>query len=220
MVGSDRGTSSIAQAFRKQSSPPQQNSLRYPLGANIIRHIPTTKPRFDDMKTLFLLRHAKSSWDHPDLSDFDRPLAERGIGAAMAMADYLAREQLRPDLILCSAARRARETMELVQAAWGFSVPVHMDRALYDAGPGDLLQRLRGLGKKPNKVMAIGHNPTMEFLALDIVGDGPKQDLESMGLKYPTGALALFTLEGKKSDWKDLDTRTATLVRFVKPRDL
>ena len=172
------------------------------------------------MKTLLLLRHAKSSWDDPSLADFDRPLADRGRRAATTMAGYLKREKIRPDLILCSAARRARETMELVQTAWQFTVPVHMDRHLYEAGPGDLQQRLRALGKKPGTVMAIGHNPTMEILALDIVADGPKRELAELKVKYPTGALGVFTFEGRKSGWKDLSTHSATLERFVKPRDL
>src|SRR4051794_11013088 len=116
------------------------------------------------MLTLTLLRHAKSSWEEP-LDDFDRPLAPRGEKAAPEIGAALAARGLRPDLIVCSGAVRARETLGLMLERLGAPPPeVIYDDSLYMAAPGKLLKRLHAIassfpGNVPHHVMLVGHNP-------------------------------------------------------------
>ncbi|MGZ5890399.1 MAG: SixA phosphatase family protein, partial [Hyphomicrobium sp.] len=155
------------------------------------------------MLTLILLRHAKSSWDHAQLSDFKRPLAKRGKKAAPEMGAELARLGLRPDLILCSGAARARETLALVLPELGSqSPPVVYDDALYMALPDGLLTGLHAIkpdhhGKSPQCVMMVGHNPGFEELALLLVGDGPAAELAELADKFPTAGAAVITFDAE-----------------------
>jgi phosphohistidine phosphatase len=161
---------------------------------------------------LYLLRHAKSSWDEPGLADHDRPLAKRGRRAAKALAGYLREQEIAPELVLCSTARRARETFERIETALGAPAVRH-ERELYGASPGGLLERLRSVPDGVASVMVIGHNPTLEELALDLARPSPaRRELEA---KFPTGALATLEFPGT---WRGLDE--AELVTFVRPRDL
>ena len=166
------------------------------------------------MKTLYLLRHAKSSWDDPGLADHDRPLAPRGRRAAKAIAEHLGRDRIAPALVLCSPARRTRETLEAIAPAFGEEVPVEVERDLYGATAGELLERLRAVSDAVESVMLIGHNPSIQTLALNLAGGG---ELEAIELKYPTGALATLTFEGS---WYELGSGAAELAAFVRPRDL
>jgi phosphohistidine phosphatase len=161
---------------------------------------------------LYLLRHAKSSWDEPGLADHDRPLAKRGRRAADAMARHLRENEVAPELVLCSTARRARETFERIEPA--LEAPeVRFERELYGATPHGLLERLQRVPDSVASVMVVGHNPTLEELALDLARPSPaRRELEA---KFPTGALATLELPGS---WGDLDE--AELVAFVRPRDL
>ena len=162
---------------------------------------------------LYLLRHAKSSWDEPGLADHDRPLAKRGERAAKAMARYLRDNEIVPELVLCSTARRARETLERIEPALG-TPSVRHERELYGASAGGLLERLQRVPDGVGSVMVIGHNPTVEELALDLAcPSSARRELEA---KFPTGALA--TLEFPGPSWRELDE--AELVAFVRPRDL
>jgi phosphohistidine phosphatase len=161
---------------------------------------------------LYLLRHAKSSWDEPGLADHDRPLAKRGRRAAKAMAGYLRENEIAPELVLCSTARRARETFERIEPALGAPEVWH-ERDLYGVSPGKLLERLRSVPDGVGSVMVIGHNPTLEDLALDLARPSSKR--EELEVKFPTGALAALEFPGT---WRELDE--AELVAFVRPRDL
>lgn len=164
-----------------------------------------------DVKHLLLLRHAKSSWDDPALADHDRPLAPRGIRAAKLIGARLRSDETPVDLVLCSSARRARETVELVGVG-GISV-VEIEDGLYGASAGELLARLRGVADDIDVVMLVGHNPAMHDLAVALIAD----DGERAVGKFPTGALATLTFAGP---WPALAPGHAELVAFVKPRDL
>jgi phosphohistidine phosphatase len=166
------------------------------------------------MKTLYLLRHAKSSWDDAALADRDRPLAPRGRKAAKLMAEHLRLDGIEPSLVLCSAARRTQETLEAIEPALGGS-DVLVERDLYGASAGELLERLHQVADEVETVMLIGHNPSIQSLALNLAARG--DDLGAIGLKYPTGALATLTFEGS---WRDLGRDGAELAGFVRPRDL
>jgi phosphohistidine phosphatase len=167
------------------------------------------------MKRLYLLRHAKSSWEDPGLADHDRPLAPRGRRATKLVAKHLRREGLAPAFVLCSPAARTRETLECIAPALGDEVPVQVERELYGASDGDLLERLRAIPDTVESVMLIGHNPAVQGLALNLAGSG--RELESVERKYPTGALATLTFKGS---WRELGPDAAKLVGFVRPRDL
>ena len=169
------------------------------------------------MKTLHLLRHAKSSWDHPELADHDRPLAPRGANAVQRMAAYLAGADVAPAVVLCSTALRARDTLDGVRASLGDAVEVRMEDELYGADARELLDRLRRLPPALPSAMVIGHNPTLQDLALDLAGRGDREALARLHQKFPTGALATLLIEG---EWATLGAGTATLAALVVPREL
>jgi phosphohistidine phosphatase len=164
---------------------------------------------------LYLLRHAKSSWDEPSLADRDRPLAPRGRKAASALAHHIKKEKIAPALVLSSPARRAVDTLELVAPALGPQAQTQIEEALYGAGVEDLLRRLRNIPPAIPSVMVVGHNPTLQELALRLAGSG--KDLERLKERFPTGALATLSVPGT---WEDLGTGEAQLVDLVFPRDL
>ena len=162
-------------------------------------------------KHLFLLRHAKSSWDVPWLSDHARPLAPRGRKASKAMGREIRRRKIRPALVLCSSAVRARETLERVQPAG----EIHIETELYAASEQELLERLRRVPDEIASVMLIAHNPGTEQLALDLARDSPLRS--AVEEKFPTGALATLVFNTR---WSELQPGRAELTDFVRPRDL
>ena len=159
---------------------------------------------------LYLLRHAKSSWDHPGLADHDRPLAKRGRRAATALRSYVQEHEIAPALVLCSTARRARETLERIRPALRAPVVRH-EPDLYGASAQALLERLERVPDRVGSVMLIGHNPAIEELAQALAGPTP-------GSKFPTGTLATLTVPC--ASWRDIGRDRAELVGFVRPRDL
>ena len=162
-----------------------------------------------EAKCLLLLRHAKSSWDDPALADHDRPLAARGRRAAKLIGAHLRREQIPISLVLCSSARRARETLDLVASPG----EIQIERGLYGASADQPLERLRRVPDEVDAVMLIGHNPAIQDLAVHLAGGG----IELAERKFPTGALATLTFAGP---WRALQPSHAELAAFVKPREL
>jgi phosphohistidine phosphatase len=167
-------------------------------------------------KRIYLLRHAKSSWDDAELPDHDRPLAPRGRKAAKAMAAHLEQEGIRPALVLCSSATRARETLERVAAALGDELRVEIEPRLYGATEDALLVRLRELPDELPSVMLIGHNPGLQDLALLLSASGGER--AHVAEKLPTGALV--TLIAPVAAWAALEPGLAQLVDLVLPREL
>jgi phosphohistidine phosphatase len=167
------------------------------------------------VKTLYLLRHAKSSWKDEALPDHERPLAGRGRKAAKRVAEHMAAEGIAPALVLCSSARRTRETLDRVLPGLGGDPKVEIEDALYGAGAGKLLERVRGVPPEVPSVMLIGHNPGLEELAVSLAGEGER--LADLRAKYPTGALATLVFP---ESWEDLRPGAAELAGFVKPREL
>ena len=168
------------------------------------------------MKTLTLLRHAKSGWDDGVQRDFDRPLNPKGRRAAQTMGRHLRREGLAFDHVIASPAQRVVETMAEVEAGYGQSLSAAWDKRLYLAPAEALLEVVRGLPDAHVRVLLVGHNPGLEDLVLDLVpdGDGPRDAVE---MKYPTAALAELTWA---DGWPGLKSGGATLTRFTRPRDL
>ena len=170
------------------------------------------------MKTLYLLRHAKSSWDDPTLADHDRPLAPRGRKAAPRMAVWLRTEARRPDMVICSSAARARETWDLMARELQPAPEVDIRRSVYDAGPDQLIAIARGAPARVATLMLVGHNPAMEEAAAMLAGDGDARALATMQSKYPTAAVAELTFE--VDSWQQIGRDTGHLARFVRPKDL
>ena len=168
------------------------------------------------MKRLFLLRHAKSSWDDPELADRERPLAPRGRRAAVLVAEHLRREGVSAELVLCSSALRTRETLAAILPALDGDVEIRIEGGLYAVGADDLLERLRGIPESVTSVMVIGHNPGLQDLALMLVAEG--RGLDRLREKFPTGALA--TLGFGDAPWSALSAGDATLEAYVVPREL
>jgi phosphohistidine phosphatase len=168
------------------------------------------------VKRLYLLRHAKSSWDEPQLPDHDRPLAPRGRKAATRMASHLRDEGIAPAVVLCSSAVRARETLQRIAPALGPDVSALDEPELYGAGPAELLERLRRLPDALGSALVIGHNPGLQLLALSLAGTGA--DRSRLEEKLPTGALA--ALAADVPVWAELGPGTAVLTAFVVPREL
>jgi phosphohistidine phosphatase len=169
------------------------------------------------MKMLYLLRHAKSSWDEPALPDFQRPLAERGRKAAPQMGDYLESEGLTPDAVLCSGARRAVETWQSIAPHFP-DARVQIDDTLYMASPDAMLSWLQRLPDDVSSVLMVGHNPGFEELAQQLAGDGKKKALKRIRKKYPTAALAVIQFQ--TDDWAGIGSASGYLERFVRPKDL
>ena len=184
----------------------------------------------DPGRTLVLFRHAKSAW--PDVPDHDRPLARRGIRAAPVMGRWLREAGLVPGQVLCSTARRARETWQFAQAGLAASPPVTFDVRIYAAAPAALLALIREAPPATGTLLLIGHNPAIEDLARLLAaapgaagpgtagprtGDSHHSDLDRMRSKFPTAAIAVLEFPGT---WPGLAPGRARLTAFVTPRDL
>jgi phosphohistidine phosphatase len=123
------------------------------------------------MKTLLIMRHAKSSWKQDDLPDHDRPLNKRGRRDAPHMGALLKDKDLVPQLIVCSDAVRARATADAVAEACGYESDILESADLYESGPQDYLGVLAGLTGEPDRVLIIGHNPAVEGLIGLLTGE-------------------------------------------------
>jgi phosphohistidine phosphatase len=167
------------------------------------------------VKRLYLLRHAKSSWDDPTLGDRDRPLAPRGKRASEKMAKHLKSERIRPALVLCSSAQRTRQTLKRITPALG-KPHIEVEDDLYAASAGELLARLRKVPDTVPSVLLIGHNPGLQDLALTLARDGP--DRARLEEKFPTGALAVLSV--RRLTWSGLQPGDAELLACIAPRDL
>jgi phosphohistidine phosphatase len=162
------------------------------------------------MKSLIVLRHAKSSWTDPELTDQERPLKKRGRKASVLIGDFLRDQRLKPDLVLCSTARRAVETVELVLETAGFDVETKYDDRLYLATPTLCVEVVAEVDSRKKRVLLVGHNPGLEDLLNRLTG---VREL------MPTAALAEISCPVEK--WSGLATkRDCTLERLVRPREL
>ena len=161
------------------------------------------------MKTIFLLRHAKSSWENSDLSDFDRLLNQRGLEAAPFMGETIAKNRFQIDKIISSPARRAQQTAILVKESANINGEIEYDDRIYEASPPRLLKVISEIDEKYQSVMLVGHNPGMEGLIKSLTGE-----LQPM----PTAALAVIDLKIDK--WNEITTDCGTLRTLLRPKTL
>ncbi len=161
------------------------------------------------MKSLLIMRHAKSSWEEAEVADHDRPLNKRGRRDAPRMGELLRREGVLPDLILCSTAARARATAAAVTETAGYGGEIKYKRSLYAAPPDAYLRALRGLPERYERVMIIGHNPGLEELLEMLTGDAQH---------LPTAAVVHVQLHVER--WGALrDHGDGELLAFWRPRE-
>ncbi len=170
------------------------------------------------MKTLYLLRHAKSSWKDTAVEDFDRPLNKRGRAAAAAVGTYVAEHRIAPSQVLCSSSSRTRETLERVQDQLAAPVPVRFEKGLYLAEAPALLRRIKRLNDSLASVMLVAHSPGLSHLALLLTADDGQAERQKLNAKFSTGSLAV--IEADVTHWADLAPHCGRLVAFVRPRDL
>jgi phosphohistidine phosphatase len=161
------------------------------------------------MRSLYVLRHAKSSWEDTDLSDHERPLNDRGRRAAPLMGQEIARRGYRPDVIIASTAYRAAATAKLVKEAGGLEADIRLDDRVYEAGPQTLAKVLSDLDGSVSSAMIVGHNPGIEGLIRYLT-----RDIVSM----PTAGLAVISLEIE--NWSEIANETGRLIELVRPRDI
>lgn len=167
------------------------------------------------MKTVLLLRHAKSDWSEPGQADFERPLAKRGLTDAPQIGKVLADFEFIPDKILSSPAQRARQTAELVAKACGYANKIEWVDSFYDGNSEALISALQQLPKNVERAMLVGHNPTMEETVSVLLTGQNTRGVESV-IKMPTTAVVCLDFE--IAEWVALEPGQAVLRWFLIPK--
>ncbi len=161
------------------------------------------------MKTLYLLRHAKSSWDNSGLSDFERPLNDRGFATAPLMGNALRESDFIPELIISSPAKRARQTAELVKDAAKIEGELTFDGRIYAAGTSELVAVVSEADDGVKSLMLVGHNPGFENMVSVLTGK-----YETM----PTASVAVIDIEIK--NWSQISPECGILRDLLRPKEL
>ncbi len=169
------------------------------------------------MRTLYVLRHAKSDWGDASLRDFDRPLNGRGRKSAKAMGRELRERGLTPDLVLLSPSARTTETLARVEEGFGASFEKVEESSIYLAETEELVALIRNAPAKSERLMIVGHNPGMHELVL-LLANGPRDLREEAAAKFPTGAMAEISFD--VGDWSDVTPGSGFIRSFLKPREL
>jgi phosphohistidine phosphatase len=162
------------------------------------------------MKTLYIIRHAKSSWSHPGLSDFERPLNERGLRDAPFMAALLAQQGVKPDKIVSSPAVRAQTTARFFADALGISADdIQLERSIYDHGEDELHALVQSFDDAWDTVLLFGHNPTLTYFINEFDGY-TLQNLSTCGIAH---------LESQSERWAEWTRAHVRLVQIQIPKD-
>ena len=161
------------------------------------------------MKNLFLLRHAKSSWDNAALADFDRPLSKRGISNAILLSEYIQKHNITFDLVLSSPSERTQSTLDLVLSSFDPIPTTTFKESIYHASASSLTQLIKEQDDEINNLLIIGHNPGLHILTEKLTN-------ESI-VKFPTCAFVKIT---NFNQWKDLDAGILNLESLITPREL
>jgi len=169
------------------------------------------------MLNLYIVRHAKAFQNRPGVDDLERPLDTVGHAEAGEIGRYIRQTGLAPEAILCSSARRVRETLSLFLPYLEGDLTIYFESALYLASAEQLVTRLNHLNVPALRVMMIAHNPGIARLATMLAYDGDREDLESLNSSFPTATLAELNFDLKK--WSDVKKGTGHLVRLIVPVD-
>ena len=168
------------------------------------------------MKTVLLLRHAKSDWGGPSLADFDRPLTKRGLKDAPRMGEVLRDFNSVPDKIIASPAKRAKQTAELVAKACGYHKSITWASSFYGGNSEDLIDALKQLPDTVERAMLVGHNPTMEETAAALLQSSQAGFNDEYAVRFPTAGLMCLDLQ--IMDWAELEPGDAILGWYLIPR--
>ncbi|MBN2756639.1 MAG: histidine phosphatase family protein [Bacteroidales bacterium] len=163
------------------------------------------------MKNLLIMRHAKSDWENSNLSDFDRPLNDRGNKAAPLMAEEIIRLDKLPQIIISSPANRAKSTAQLFAKKIGIENDIIFERNFYSGYIDDIVEFVKSVDDKFSRIMIVGHNPTMESLVSYLINNRPY-------IVMSTAAIASINFDIKK--WSKLKFGTGSLEWLIKPKDL
>ena len=162
------------------------------------------------MKSILILRHAKSSWKHPELSDHNRPLNKRGKRDTPLMGELLKNEHLIPEFIISSDAKRAHSTAKIVAKASGYKEEIVFNQSLYAAGPAAYIDVLRDLSNEYTRVLMVGHNPGLEELVSMLTGES-----------HSLSTCSLVHIQLRVNKWTEMDNKTkGKLSGLWYPRDL
>ena len=162
------------------------------------------------MKSILILRHAKSSWKHPELSDHNRPLNKRGMRDAPLIGEFLKNEHLIPDFIISSNAKRAHSTAKIVAKASGYKREIVLNQSLYAAQPTAYIDVLRDLSNEYTRVLVVGHNPGLEELVSMLTGES-----------HSLSTCSLVHIQLRVNKWTEMDNKTkGKLSGLWYPRDL
>ncbi len=168
------------------------------------------------MKTLTLIRHAKSEWDDPEQRDFERPLNDRGRRAARTVGLWLKGRGVRVDAAIASPARRVRETVAELADAWAHPLAPRWDARVYLASGATLLEVVADADDRAASLLLVGHNPGLEELVLTLAASGDA--LADVAEKFPTVSVARIALPVER--WSQVEEGIGTLDSFTRPRDL
>ncbi|MGK0298219.1 MAG: phosphohistidine phosphatase [Gammaproteobacteria bacterium] len=170
----------------------------------------------DQNHQLIIMRHAKSDWVKGNKHDFDRSLSERGNRDAKKVALWIVEQNLMPDIIVVSPARRAKETADIVCNILGFDYKnIHWTDAIYEARLGDLLKILEDKAKQHKTILVIGHNPGMDNLLCYLSENEP--EFTPSGKLLTTSAIAVLEY---KNRWVETEPQSATLISLIRPKEL
>ena len=162
------------------------------------------------MKSILILRHAKSGWKHPELNDHDRPLNKRGKRDAPLMGEFLKNENLIPEFIISSNAKRAHSTAKIVAKASGYKGEIALNQSLYEALPAAYIDVLRDLSNEYARVLVVGHNPGLEELVSMLTGES-----------HSLSTCSLVHIQLRVNKWTEMDNKTkGKLSGIWHPRDL
>ena len=170
------------------------------------------------MKTLTLLRHAKSTWDDPVARDFDRPLNRRGRQAARTVGREMRAQGLEFDQVIASPAVRVIETLADIAEGYGADLKPMFDQRIYLASTATLLDVIHEASDSAAGLLIVGHNPGLENLALLLSRDDGNGFRGEIAVKYPTATLAEIGLA--VGQWSEVAEGAGTITRFIRPRDL
>jgi phosphohistidine phosphatase len=162
------------------------------------------------MKSILILRHAKSSWGHPEVNDHDRPLNKRGKRDAPLMGELLYNEHLIPEFIISSDAKRARLTAKIVAKAAGYNGKIALNQSLYAGRPAAYVRVLRDMPNEYSRVLMVGHNPALEELVSILTGEN-----------HSLSTCSLVHIQIRINKWTELENKTkGKLSGIWHPRNL
>ena len=169
------------------------------------------------MFKLYAMRHAKSSWDFPDLDDHDRPLNKRGVNSAKLICEFFIKKKLKIDLVYCSSSKRTIQTLNILSEKISFK-KIIKKKALYHASEDEIIHILKQTVDNYKTLLLINHEPSISELINRICLKENSDQFENLKRKFPTAAVAEVSFNF--NDWKKLSKVKGKLISFIKPKDL